>query len=126
MYENGGIESRRFLFHIYYVIALARLGNRLFSRYGKTENAMPYSFIIALNPPLFQQSLTLRRREYLFCTMNPATCQSYGMGGIHQIAHYERAVVNISRHTLVGQNHKHYRSPIERVGLYTQYFCIQF
>ena len=69
MYENGGIESRRFLFHIYYVIALARLGNRLFSRYGKTENAMPYSFIIALNSPLFQQSLTLRRREYLFCTM---------------------------------------------------------
>lgn len=53
--------------------------------------------------------------------VNPAAAQPHGVGGVHEVAHHQAAVVKICGAAPVGQHHEHHGGAVERVGLRAQH-----
>ena len=80
-----------------------------------SQNAVADSFVVTFDPPFFEQGFPFRLVEHLFGPVNPATAESDGVGGIHQVAHDERTVIEICRVGAVSEDNQNNGSSIKRI-----------
>ena len=86
-------NSLLFSVHAGDVVRFAGVGLRGFLG-GVADDAVADALVVAFDAPFFQQCFAFGEVEHLLGAVYPAIAQTYGMGGVHEVAHDQGAVID--------------------------------
>lgn len=99
------------------------LGERLSA---VSDDAVSDAFVVAFNTPFGKKLFSFGGLEDFLGAVYPAASEAKGMGGVHEIAHYQRAVVEVCGILFVGQDYQDYGSAVEGVGVAAHNVGVEF
>ena len=117
------LSLRTLLFYVKYTVCFTRSSLRHRS-VSITEDAVAYALILSFNTPFFQQLFSFFGSKLFLSTVNPAAAKTYGMSRLHQVAHYQAAVIGSKLIAFRSQNNKNHRCAIKTVDACAQNFTV--
>ncbi len=109
-------NSLLFSVHAGDVVRFAGFGLRGFLG-GVADDAVADALVVAFDAPFFQQCFAFGEVEHLLGAVYPATAQTYGMGGVHKVAHDQGAVIDAVGGLPLGEDDEDDGRSVERVGV---------
>ena len=93
--------------------------------FGLSHHAATDAFHVGIDAPLTEQGFALRAFEDFASAVNPAGTPTEGVGGVEQIAHHKRTVVEIGGLCAIGQDDHDHRGAVERIAVATEDFGVE-
>ena len=93
--------------------------------FGMADHTKADAFHVGVDAPLGEESFPFGAVEHLVCAVDPARTQTESVGGVEQIAHYERTVVEIGGLCAIGQDDHDHRGAVERIAVATEDFGVE-
>ena len=93
--------------------------------FGLSHHAATDAFHVGVDAPLTEQGFALRAFEDFASAVNPAGTPTEGVGGVEQIAHHQRTVVEIGGLCAIGQDDHDHRGAVERIAVATEDFGVE-
>ena len=90
-----------------------------------SQHAMANALVIPFDAQLPEDGFALFALELLLGPVDPAAAQALVIGGQHQVAHYQAAIVQIGGFGFIRQHHQYHRGAIKGiVAFFAHYFGI--
>lgn len=109
------LYGRCALFHPHDIVVLAGTGRGQLRVGGIADDAVAYAFVVALDAEVAEDGAAFLAVELFLGAVYPAGAEAEGMGGEHEVAHDEAAVVEIRAAGTVGQDEDDGGGAVERV-----------
>ena len=93
--------------------------------FGMADHTKADAFDVGVDAPPGEESFPLGTVEHLVGAVNPARAPTEGVGGVEQIAHHERTVVEIGGLGAIGQDDHGNGSTVERISVATEDFGVE-
>lgn len=84
---------------------------------GVAEDAVADAFVVAFDAPFFQEGFSFGEVEGFLGAVYPAGAEAEGVGGVHEVAHDEGAVVEAVGGLAVGEDDEDDGGAVEGVGV---------
>ena len=93
--------------------------------FGMADHTKADAFHVGVDAPLGEESFPFGAVEHLVGAVDPARAPTEGVGGVEQIAHHERTVVEIGGLGAIGQDDHGNGSAVERIAVATEDFGVE-
>ena len=93
--------------------------------FGMADHTKADAFHVGIDAPLGEKSFSFGAVEHLVGTVDPARTPTEGVGGVEQIAHHERTVVEIGGLGAIGQDDHDNRSAVKGIAVATEDFGVE-
>jgi hypothetical protein len=93
--------------------------------FGMADHTKADAFHIGVDAPLGEEGFPFGAVEHLVGTVDPARTPTESVGGVEQIAHHERTVVEIGGLGAIGQNDHDHRGAVERIAVAAEDFGVE-